>query len=101
SLLLKAAAMPGYARLLDEAGAAAGGHGDTRVEDACDRLAVAIGGEILKLIPGRVSTEVDARLSFDTAATIAKAHRLVELYADAGIGTDRLLIKIASTWEGI
>jgi transaldolase len=62
---------------------------------------VAIGGEILKLIPGRVSTEVDARLSFDTAATIAKAHRLVQLYANAGIGTDRLLIKIASTWEGI
>src|SRR5690606_17307987 len=67
----------------------------------CDRLAVAVGGEILKLIPGRVSTEVDARLSFDLNGTVAKARRLVELYADAGIGSDRLLIKIASTWEGI
>jgi transaldolase len=99
SLLLKAAALPAYAPLLAAAVADAGG-GD-RVGDACDRLAVAIGGEILKLVPGRVSTEVDARLSFDTDATIAKAHRLVQLYADAGIGTDRLLVKIASTWEGI
>lgn len=99
SLLLKAAALPAYAPLLDAAVSQAGG-GD-RLGDACDRLAVAIGGEILKLIPGRVSTEVDARLSFDTEATVAKARRLVELYADAGIGTDRLLIKIASTWEGI
>ena len=99
SLLLKAAALPAYAPLLDAAIAQAAG--EDRVGDACDRLAVAIGGEILKLIPGRVSTEVDARLSFDTDATIAKAHRLVQLYADAGIGTDRLLIKIASTWEGI
>ena len=99
SLLLKAAALPAYAPLLDAAIAQAAG--DDRAGDACDRLAVAIGGEILKLIPGRVSTEVDARLSFDTGATIAKAHRLVQLYADAGIGTDRLLIKIASTWEGI
>ena len=99
SLLLKAAALPAYAPLLDAAIAQAAG--DDRVGDAWDRLGVAIGGEILKLIPGRVSTEVDARLSFDTDATIAKAHRLVQLYADAGIGTDRLLIKIASTWEGI
>ena len=99
SLLLKAAALPAYAPLLDAAIAQAAG--DDRVGDACDRLAVAIGCEILKLIPGRVSTEVDARLSFDTEATIAKAHRLVQLYADAGIGSDRLLIKIASTWEGI
>ena len=99
SLLLKAAALPAYAAQIDAAVAQASG-GD-KVGDACDRLAVAIGGEILKLIPGRVSTEVDARLSFDTQATIAKARRLVQLYADAGIGTDRLLIKIASTWEGI
>ncbi len=99
ALLLKAAALPAYAPLLDAAIARAAG--DDRVGDACDRLAVAIGCEILKLIPGRVSTEVDARLSFDTEATIAKAHRLVQLYADAGIGSDRLLIKIASTWEGI
>ena len=99
SLLLKAAALPAYAPLVDAAVTQAGG--DDRVGDASDRLAVAIGGEILKLIPGRVSTEVDARLSFDTQASIAKARRLVQLYADAGIGTDRLLIKLASTWEGI
>lgn len=101
SLLLKAASLPAYAHFIDEAAARASGTGEARVADACDRLAVAIGGEILKLIPGRVSTEVDARLSFDTAATVAKARRLVELYDDAGIGRDRLLIKIASTWEGI
>ncbi len=99
SLLLKAAALPAYAPLLDAAVAQA--EGDDRAGDACDRLAVAIGSEILKLIPGRVSTEVDARLSFDTAATIAKARKLVGLYADAGIGSERLLIKIAATWEGI
>ncbi|MGY4517432.1 transaldolase [Lysobacter sp. HA18] len=102
SLLLKAAALPAYAPLVESAFAAAqGADHDARVADASDRLAVAIGGEILKLIPGRVSTEVDARLSFDTDATVAKAHRLVELYDAAGIGRDRLLIKIASTWEGI
>ena len=99
SLLLKAAALPAYASHIDAAVAAASG--DDKVGDASDRLAVAIGGEILKLIPGRVSTEVDARLSFDTDATIAKARRLVQLYADTGIGRDRLLIKIAATWEGI
>ena len=101
SLLLKAASQPAYARHIEEAVASATGSGEARVADACDRLAVAIGGEILALIPGRVSTEVDARLSFDSEATIAKAHRLVELYADAGIGRERLLIKVASTWEGI
>ena len=101
SLLLKAASLPAYARFIDAAAANASGHGEARVADACDRLAVAIGGEILKLVPGRVSTEVDARLSFDADATIAKAHRLVELYDAAGIGTDRLLVKVASTWEGI
>ena len=101
SLLPKAASLPAYAEVLDGALSAARGRGGARVADACDRLAVAIGAEILKLIPGRVSTEVDARLSFDTNGTIAKARRLVELYADAGIGSDRLLIKIASTWEGI
>ena len=99
SLLLKAAALPAYAPHLAASAAAAGG--DDPLGDACDRLAVAIGSEIVKLIPGRVSTEVDARLSFDTAATVARAQRLVRLYADAGIGSDRLLIKIAATWEGI
>jgi len=101
SLLLKAASLPAYAAYLDAAVSNATGSGEARVADACDRLAVAIGGEILKLVPGRVSTEVDARLSFDTEATIAKAHRLVELYDAAGIGRERLLIKVASTWEGI
>jgi transaldolase len=102
SLLLKAASLPACAPLLGAAleGAQGADH-DARITDACDRLAVAIGAEILKLVPGRVSTEVDARLSFDTDATVAKAHRLVELYDAAGIGRDRLLIKIASTWEGI
>lgn len=102
SLLLKASALPAYAPLIEAAVAAAQG-GDTaaRVGDAGLRLAVAIGGEILKLIPGRVSTEVDARLSFDTEATLAQARRIVELYDQAGIGRERLLIKIASTWEGI
>ena len=101
SLLLKAASLPAYAHFIDDTATKATGQGAARVADACDRLAVAIGGEILKLIPGRVSTEVDARLSFDTEATVAKARRLVELYDEAGIGTDRLLIKVASTWEGI
>ncbi|TBR14718.1 MAG: transaldolase [Lysobacter sp.] len=102
SLLLKAASLPAYAALVAAAvSAASGDTAVSRIADASDRLAVAIGGEILALIPGRVSTEVDARLSFDTDATIAKAHRLVELYDAAGIGRDRLLIKIASTWEGI
>jgi transaldolase len=102
SLLLKAASLPAYASLVDDAVSQAnGGDRDARIADASDRLAVSIGGEILKLIPGRVSTEVDARLSFDTDATIAKAHRLVELYDAAGVGRDRLLIKMASTWEGI
>ncbi|RPE79850.1 transaldolase [Vulcaniibacterium tengchongense] len=102
SLLLKAAALPAYAPLIDAALAQArGGDLQARAADAGDRLAVAIGGEILKLIPGRVSTEVDARLSFDTEATLAQARKLVGLYEDAGIGRDRLLIKIASTWEGI
>ncbi len=99
SLLLKAAALPAYAPHLRAA--LANARGDDRLGDACDRFAVAIGGEILKLIPGRVSTEVDARLSFDSDATVARARRLAALYAEAGIGTERLLIKIAATWEGI
>lgn len=102
SLLLKAAALPAYAPQLEAALAQAqGADRDARVRDAGDRLAVAIGAEILRAVPGRVSTEVDARLSFDTGATVAQAHRLVELYDRAGIGRERLLIKIAATWEGI
>jgi len=102
SLLLRAASLPAYAPLIDAAIAQAAGN-DTaaRVADAGDRLAVAIGTEILKLIPGRVSTECDARHSFDTAASLAQARKLIDLYEAAGIGRERLLIKIASTWEGI
>ena len=99
SLLLKAATLPACAAQIYAAVAAAGG--DDPVADACDRFAVAVGARILQRIPGRVSTEADARLSFDTEATIAKARRLVALYAEAGIGSERLLIKIAATWEGI
>lgn len=97
SLLLKAAALPRYADLLDQA--VAGSAGDLGL--ACDRFGVAVGQEILKVIPGRISTEVDARLSFDTEATLRRAERLVELYDKAGIDRERVLIKIASTWEGI
>ncbi len=74
---------------------------DEQVRDICDRLLIAFGVEILKIIPGRVSTEVDARLSFDTEGTVAKARRLIDLYEQAGISRERVLIKTASTWEGI
>ena len=97
SLLLKAAALPRYADQLQAAIAGAGGD----LGLACDRFAVAVGREILQIIPGRVSTEVDSRLSFDSAATIERARRLIELYEAAGIGRERVLIKVASTWEGI
>ncbi len=100
SLLLKAAAMPEYADLVDQTldGVRKDG-GD--IDAALDRLAVAFGREILEIVPGRVSTEVDARLSFDTEATVAKAKQLIALYESAGVDRDRILIKIASTWEGI
>ncbi|NTV94777.1 MAG: transaldolase [Thiobacillus sp.] len=104
SLLLKAAASPRYAPLLDEAVAWArkqGGDRTGQLADALDKLAVNAGIEILRLVPGRVSTEADARLSFDTGATIAKARRLIGLYEASGIDRKRVLIKIASTWEGI
>ncbi|SFD07508.1 transaldolase [Pseudomonas citronellolis] len=97
SLLLKAATLPRYAEHLARATAASGGDAGL----ACDRFAVAVGKDILGVIPGRVSTEVDARLSFDTEDTLARARRLVELYDEQGVGKDRVLIKIASTWEGI
>jgi transaldolase len=97
SLLLKAAALPRYADLLRQAIDA--GKGDQGL--ACDHFGVAVGQEILKVIPGRISTEVDARLSFDTDATLLRAERLIGLYEQAGIGRDRVLIKIAATWEGI
>ncbi|MFW3899169.1 transaldolase [Pseudomonas putida] len=97
SLLLKAAAMPGYADLLDQAIRGSKGN----VDLACDAFAVAVGSGILKAIPGRISTEVDARLSFDQPALLGKARTLIELYDQAGVGRDRVLIKLASTWEGI
>ena len=104
SLLLKAAQQPQYRALVEAALADADRLGVSeagRTEAFMDRLAVAFGREILKIVPGRVSTEVDARLSFDTAGTIAKARDLVGLYEGAGIGRDRILIKVGSTWEGI
>jgi len=104
SLLLKAAALPHYADLLAGArtwASAQGGSNAEQLANCCDRFAVDVGREILDIIPGRVSTEVDARLSFDGAATAERARRLIGLYEDAGIGRDRILIKIASTWEGI
>jgi transaldolase len=97
SLLLKAAGLPRYLDLLGSA--MAGSQGDLGL--ACDRFGVAVGQEILKVIPGRISTEVDARLSFDTQATLRRAERLIGLYDQAGIGRERVLIKIAATWEGI
>jgi len=104
SLLLKAVQQPQYAHFLDEAMAWAIGQGGSREQvlaNAGDMLAVAVGREVLAIIPGRISTEVDARLSFDRAATVARVQRLIELYAAGGIAPERILIKIASTWEGI
>ncbi|GHC39385.1 transaldolase [Aidingimonas halophila] len=100
SLLLKAFDLPGYQSLIDETLAAVAAEGGDS-ERAVDRLAVAMGTEIAHRVPGRVSTEVAARLSFDKQASIAKAHELIELYDYHGIGRDRVLIKLASTWEGI
>lgn len=100
SLLLKAAQQPEYAHLLDQALSKAAGS-QQLITDASDHFAVAVGSEIVKLVPGRVSTEVDARLSFDRQATLDKARKLVELYEAAGVTRDRILIKIAATWEGI
>ena len=104
SLLLKAAALPHYSTLLDQAKAWAsqqGGSDAEQLANCCDRFAVDVGREILAIVPGRISTEVDARLSFDTAATINRARKLIGMYEDAGIPRDRILIKTASTWEGI
>jgi transaldolase len=104
SLLLKAAASDAYRPMLDRAVAAARTQGGSDAEQlayATDMLAVLAGREILGRVPGVVSTEVDARLSFDTDATLARARRLIELYDQLGMDTSRVLIKIASTWEGI
>ncbi len=104
SLLFKAAQMPQYHGLIDEAISAASAHPTKRcglVDAVIDRLSVNFGRRILEIVPGRVSTEVDARLSFDMTATVDKAYQLIELYKEAGVDTKRVLIKIASTWEGI
>jgi transaldolase len=104
SLLLKIVSLPEYQPLIADAIASAktqSGDSAQKAHDAMDKLAVNIGIEILKIVPGRISTEADARLSFDTAATLAKARKLVRLYNSAGISNERVLIKIAATWEGI
>ncbi len=98
SLILKAVQQPAYTPLLAQEVAA---HRGEPLADIVDRVLVRFGREILGIVPGRVSTEVDARLSFDTAATIARAQRLIRLYEASGIKRDRVLIKIAATWEGI
>ena len=104
SLLLKAVDLPEYSSLILSSrdwAASKGGGNQEIVSKSCDKLAVEIGTEILKIIPGRVSSEVDARLSFDEKATIEKAKQLIDLYDQNGIPPERVLIKIASTWEGI
>ncbi|MGL5763518.1 MAG: transaldolase [Plesiomonas shigelloides] len=104
SLILNAAQIPEYAPLIDDAVRYAKAQSQDKAQqivDATDKLAVNIGLEILKIVPGRISTEVDARLSYDTEASLAKARKLIRLYNEAGISNDRILIKLASTWQGI
>jgi transaldolase len=98
SLILKSVQKPEYAPLLRDTVAR---HGQAAMDEQVDRLLVRFGLEILSVVPGRVSTEVDARLSFDSAATVARAQRLMALYRAEGVPTERVLIKIAATWEGI
>src|SRR5207237_7110898 len=103
SLVYAATQKQQYTRLLDEVLAdrkKSGLSGHAQIEDICDHLLVQFGTDILEIVPGRVSTETDARLSFDIESSIAKARRLIELYKEKGIGPERVLIKIASTWEG-
>jgi len=104
SLLLKAVGLPHYRELLQQAknyAQSRGGDTRTQLDNATDMLAVLIGKEILNIVPGRVSTEVDARLSFDQKASVTRARKLIDLYEDSGIARNRILIKLASTWEGI
>lgn len=104
SLLYKACQDPAYQTYIEAAtqwAKSKDGSPQQQLVNACDKLAVDIGCEIVKLIPGRISTEVDARLSFNTQATIEKARKLIALYKENGVSSDRVLIKIASTWEGI
>lgn len=104
SLVLKASELPQYAPLIETAIAyakAQGGSKAEQIDNAADKLAVLIGAEITKEVPGRISTEVDARLSFNLDAMVAKGRKLIKLYEESGISKDRVLIKLASTWEGI
>jgi len=104
SLLLKASTLPQCEPMIAEAIAYAKANSSNKekqIEDAADKLAVLVGLEILKHIPGRISTEVDARLSFNIDAMVAKGRKIIKLYQEAGVGKDRVLIKLASTWEGI
>src|SRR3712207_1376098 len=104
TLLLKAVEAPAHGHILEEALAWARrrtGSREAMVGAVCDRLAVSFGAELAKLVPGRVSTEVDADLSFDTEATVARARAIIAAYQDRGIARERILVKIASTWEGI
>jgi transaldolase len=104
SLVLKASTLPQYAPLIETAIAyakAQGGNKEAQIDNAADKLAVLIGAEITKVVPGRISTEVDARLSFNLDAMVAKGRKLIALYAESGVGKGRVLIKLASTWEGI
>jgi len=104
SLILKAAQLTGYAQLITDAIAYAKTQSNSKqqqIQDTCDSLAVNIGKQILNIVPGRISTEVDARLSYDMQASLEKARQLVKMYNDAGISNDRILIKLAATWQGI
>ncbi|MFC1457513.1 transaldolase [Microvirga arabica] len=104
TLLLKAVETPAYGHIIDEAlawGRSQSGSREGVIAAICDRLAVAFGAELAGIVPGRVSTEVDADLSFDTEATLAKARAIIKAYEARGIGRERILIKIAATWEGI
>jgi transaldolase len=104
TLLLKASEQPAYAHLVDEAivwGQKQSGGLENVTKAVCDRLALNFGSELTTIVPGRVSTEVDADLSFDTAATLDKARAFIKSYEERGVGRERILIKVASTWEGI
>ncbi|MFQ5559179.1 MAG: transaldolase [Nitrospinota bacterium] len=104
SLILKATQIDEYAPLVEEAihfGKSTGGDQKSQIEECLDKISIIFGREILKMVPGRVSTEVDARLSFDTNGSIEKARKLVSFYKDEGVERERVLIKLASTWEGI
>lgn len=101
SLILQAAKLPQYKHLIDDAISKSSVNGKVDIDNVCDQLIVNFGCEILKHVPGRISSEVDAKLSFNTEASIEKGRKLIALYEKAGISKDRVLIKLASTWQGI